>query len=87
MLGHFLMEVHMEENRPVMELWTPESWIEKVEELQQIPVAEMTFIQKYQLAGIVAWAAGAPYFVLLVAGVAYSEYRTRQEAKQIGMNP
>ena len=76
----------MESSHPLMELWTPDSWIEKAKELQKIPVEEMTWIEKYQISLIVLWMVSAPVVAGVGAIYAVQEYKQRKAAKQIGMN-
>ena len=76
----------METSHPLMELWTPDSWLEKMEELHQKPFEELTLLDKYMMCGILAWMMGAPYIVGGGAYYVFLEYKQRKAAKQIGMN-
>lgn len=69
-----------------MELWTPDSWIEKLEELRQKPYEELTLLDGYIMCGILAWMMGAPYIVGGGAYYVYLENKKSKAAKQIGMN-
>ena len=76
----------MESSHPLMELWTPDSWLEKLEELRQKPYDELTLLDRYMMGGIMMWMLGAPYIVGAGAYYIYLENKKSKAAKQIGMN-
>lgn len=61
--------------------WVPDAWYEEAAELTKIPVEEMSYADKYKIAGIVMWELGAPFLAAGAAVLAYEHYTmSRQKA-------
>jgi len=61
--------------------WVPDSWYEEAAELQKIPFEDMSYADKYKIAGIVMWELSAPYLAAGAAFLAYEQYTaSRQKA-------